>query len=241
MPISSSGHLVLFQKIFGITENVLTFDIMLHIATIIAVVWVLRKEILGLIKKPFSKEVRYLIIATIPAVIAGLTLTDLIDKVFKSGSTLGFEFILTGMILLFADKIHGKKQIASMTARDATIIGIGQAIAILPAISRSGTTLAAGLFAGLNRETALKFSFILSIPVIFGAALLDIMRGNLTVSLILSPVYIVGMLSATFFGILAIRFMLNVFSKQSLKPFAIYVFILGGLVIIDQFLTHIFL
>lgn len=240
LPVSSSGHLVLFQKIFGLESGALSFDIALHLATALAVIWVFRDELIRLAKNPFSKEVGLLALGTVPAVVFALVFSDFIDRIFASGGTLGFEFLITAGILLFADRYSGKRSLELMTAKDALIIGTGQAIAILPAISRSGTTIAAGLVSGLNRETALKFSFLLSIPAILGAGILDAMKGGLSGSALLSPIYLAGMIASFIFGIFAIRFMLRIFSRKSLKPFAAYVAALGILIIFDQFLTHIF-
>lgn len=240
LPISSSGHLVLFQKILGLESGALSFDIALHLATALAVIWVFRDELFRLVKKPLSREVGLLILGTIPAVVFALAFSNFIEKIFSSGSTLGFEFLITAGILFFADGYAGKRSLESMTAKDALVIGAGQAVSILPAISRSGTTIATGLISGLNRETALKFSFLLSIPAILGAAVLDIMKGGLSGAALISPVYLAGTVASFVFGILAIRFMLRVFSQKSLKPFAVYVSALGLLIILDQFVTRIF-
>lgn len=240
LPVSSSGHLVLFQKIFGVESGALSFDIALHLATALAVIWVFRGDIFLFIKKPFSKEVGLLVLGTIPALLFALLFSDFIEKIFSSGVTLGFEFLITASVLLLADPKTGEKEIKTMTNRDALAIGAGQALAILPAISRSGLTIAAGLFSGLTREAALKFSFLLSLPAILGAAVFDAAKGGLTLSAFLSPVYIAGMTASFIFGIIAIRFMLRVFTGNSLRPFAAYVAVIGTLVIVDQFLTHIF-
>ncbi|RJQ25177.1 undecaprenyl-diphosphate phosphatase [Candidatus Parcubacteria bacterium] len=239
LPISSSGHLVLFQKLFGLKEGVVTFDIALHLATLIAVIVVLWKDALEIIRKPLSKMTFLIIAGTIPTFIIGAAFSDLFEKLFESGISLGFEFILTGLVLWYADSVRSKnKGLEKTTYIDAAIIGVAQGIAILPAVSRSGFTIAGALFRGLNREFALKFSFLMSVPAILGAAAKDfydiIKAGNgLEIGVGMGPL-LIGMLAAAVSGYLAIRFMLKVFTKVSLKVFSYYVFILGAIVLVDQ-------
>lgn len=246
LPVSSSGHLVLFQKLFGLKEGVITFDVAVHLATLIAVFIVFKKDILDLLRKPFSKFTFLLVAGTIPAVLVGLLFKDTIDALFESGKSLGFEFLLTGLALLYAENIRGRdKKLEETSSTDAVIIGIAQAIAILPAISRSGLTIAGALSRGLNREFAAKFSFMLSIPVILGAAALDLkdifkLGGSADIGIDLLPL-IAGMIAAAISGYFAIRFMLKLLTKGSLKGFAYYVFILAALVLVDQlFIGHFF-
>jgi undecaprenyl-diphosphatase len=253
LPISSSGHLVLFQKLFGIQSEVLTFDLAVHVATLIAVCAVLWKDILLILKKPFVKLTLLIIVATIPAVLIGLIFGDMLEGLYQSGATLGFEFIFTGLVLFLAEKVRVKnKPLEEMRLFDALFIGTAQGLAILPAVSRSGMTLVGALSRGFNREAALKFSFLISIPAIAGAAVLNIfkMSGSVTAvnsasSLFQSdpgmlPALIVGFIAAGVSGFFAIKFMLKVFIKSSLRAFSIYVFIIGALVLIDQLFFNIF-
>jgi len=260
LPISSSGHLVLFQKIFGLTGNTLSFDVFVHLGTLMAVIVVFRKDILDILKKPFGKLPMLLVLGTIPAVIIGITFKDSIGALFASGATIGVEFLITGLILLWAEKLSCSssvipaspsadgniqsscvpKTLPSMTALDALVIGVTQAVAILPAVSRSGLTIAGALSRKLDREFALKFSFLLSIPAILGSVVfdgIDIIKDPASTQA--TPI-IIGTSAAAISGYFAIRYMLKVFSKKSLMPFAVYVFILGGLIIIDQTITRIF-
>ncbi len=242
LPISSSGHLVVFQKLFGIKEGALTFNVAVHFATVIAVIWIFREDILQMIKKPFSKLTLLVVVGTIPTAAIGLLFKDLFDEIFQSGKTLGIEFILTGLILWLAESIRGKnKGVDSTTYIDASVIGVAQGIAILPAISRSGLTLAGALLMGLNREFALKFSFLMSIPPILGAALLDLKDivepGSTALAGIGAWPLIAGILAAGVSGYAAIRFMLKIFSKVSLKGFSYYVFALGILIILEQLIS----
>lgn len=239
LPISSSGHLVLFQKLFGISEGNLTFEIAVHLATLIAVFIVFWKDIWEMIKKPFGKFPMLIIVATIPTAIMGVALKDLFEKIFQSGATLGIEFIFTGLILWYAESVNKKstnkgKGLEDTNFKDAIIVGIAQGIAILPAVSRSGLTIAGSLFRGLNREFAAKFSFLVSIPAILGAAVIDVKDiAAAGAGMEFMPI-IIGMVAAGVSGYFAIRFMLKILSKGSLKIFSYYVFILGGLIIIEQ-------
>lgn len=246
LPVSSSGHLVIFQKILNIQGDVLSFDVFVHLGTLIAVSVIFRKDIIEMLKKPFGKLPMLLVVGTIPAVIIGILFKDIIESVFASGVTLGFEFIATGFALLYAEHLSRRpngpagKKLPEMTVADAAVVGTAQAIAILPAISRSGLTLAGALARKLDREFALKYSFLLSIPAILGSALLDVVKiakgGPCAPAISIA----IGTLFAAVSGYFAIRFMLKIFAKKSLTPFAVYVFVIGGLVIVDQFASHIF-
>lgn len=237
LPISSSGHLALFQKIFGIQKGVLTFDVAVHLATLVAVIFVFWKDIIGIIKKPFGKLPLLIVVGTLPTIIIGLALKDIIEKLFESGVTLGFEFLLTGLILWYAESVKSKgKGLEKTTYGDAAVVGVAQGIAILPAISRSGLTIAGALFRGLDREFAAKFSFLMSIPAILGAAALDGYKvaksgGGLGVDVL--PL-VLGMAAAAICGYLAIKFMLRILTKGSMRVFSYYVFVLGALIILDQ-------
>jgi undecaprenyl-diphosphatase len=178
------------------------------------------------------------VVGTIPAGVIGVLFKNKIEKIFESGTTLGLEFIFTGLVLWYAESIRSKNKGLEKTGYgDAALMGTAQAIAILPAVSRSGLTLAAALMRGLNREFALKLSFLISIPAILGATvfdLKDVIKPEAgTVSIDIWPV-LIGMVVAAVSGYLSIKFMLKVFSKASLKIFSYYVFILGILIVIEQ-------
>ncbi|MCL2181343.1 MAG: undecaprenyl-diphosphate phosphatase, partial [Treponema sp.] len=158
LPVSSSGHLVFLQKLFNIDEPGLFFDTMLHLGTLIAVFAVLWKDIWELLKKPFQRLTFFLILATIPAVIAALTLKDAIEHIFDSAQFLGICFLITTILLITAELLSGRakntgnlKNKDSMTWLYALIIGIMQACAIPPGISRSGATISGALFCKLDR------------------------------------------------------------------------------------------
>lgn len=248
LPVSSSGHLVLLQRIFGIEEPTLLFDTMLHVGTLIAVFAVLWQDIWKLLKKPLQKTTGLLILATIPTVIIALLFNDFIEDAFHSARYLGFSFLITAIVLLvseFLSKRPGETRgEEKMTWLDALIIGVMQAAAIIPAVSRSGMTLSGALSRKLDREFAARFSFLMSIPAILGALVFQAkdlfeITGSADAGIGILPTT-VGVIAAALVGFLAIRFMLNIVKNRSLIGFAVYVAILGVLIIIDQFAAHIF-
>ena len=243
LPVSSSGHLIVFKKLFGIDQEQfgLTFDIALHFATLIAVFIVFLPDILAILKKPFQKLTGLLIVATIPAVLVGLFLDDYIEEISQSGGFLGISFLITAAILFFSQKAKKRaKTIQNMSYADAAAIGIMQGVAVMPGISRSGSTTAAGLFMGIEKEDSLHFAFLMSIPVILGSAVLgvkDIISEPASVEW--GPV-IAGMLAAGVSGYFAVRFMLNFFKKRSLNVFAVYTALLGVAILVDQLIFRKF-
>lgn len=246
LPISSSGHLVLFQRLFGLQEGVVTFDIAVHLATLIAICVVFKDDIIYLLKNPFSKLTFLIIVGTIPAILFGAFLKKHIDFLFESGSSLGFEFILTAVVLLYSESVKGRdKKLEGTSYVDAFLIGVAQAVAILPAVSRSGLTISGALWRGLNREFAAKFSFLLSIPAILGAAVLDfkdvfdVQTGATGFGVDVLPL-IVGMVAAAISGYFAIRFMLRLLTRGNMKGFAYYVLILAALILTDQLFFGLF-
>ncbi|MBR4014932.1 MAG: undecaprenyl-diphosphate phosphatase [Anaerotignum sp.] len=243
LPVSSSGHLVLFQNLFGIKEATQTFTILLHMATLIAVFVYYWRDIWELICHPFQRTTVLLIAGTIPTVIIALLFNDTFDAIFGRGKYIGFNFIFTGFVLLYADSRHsGKKKIRNMSIFDALIVGTMQGIAILPAVSRSGMTISTCLARGMNRENAARYSFLLSIPAILGAMVLtvkDMITGEVVLADTIGVVpMLAGFVAAAVSGYLAIRFMVDIIKKGKLKWFSVYVFILGGVLILDQFVLH---
>jgi undecaprenyl-diphosphatase len=234
LPVSSSGHLVLLQNIFGISEAPLFFDTMVHVGTLVAVFIVLWKSIWALFKKPFHK-LGYLIIATIPAIIFTLLFKDFIESTF-TGKFLGYEFLVTALILIVAELLSDRiRQRRHIKAGSAAVMGVMQAVSIFPAISRSGATIAGGLACGIERREAATFSFLMSIPAILGSVVLqgyDIVKQNtVTVDWVTT---LIGMACAAVSGYFAIRFMIALVSKKKLYGFAIYVAIVGIFVLLDQ-------
>jgi undecaprenyl-diphosphatase len=246
LPVSSSGHLVLLQNIFGIKEGALSFDIALHLATLIAVITVYRKRIAEIIRHPFSKMPVYIVLATIPIGIVGLLFGDLIERFFETGATLGMGFIFTGLVLMYAENA-GKKErkVDQMNIKDPFIIGTAQAVAILPAVSRSGMTISSALALGIERKTAADFSFLLSIPAILAAIAKDLYKifktgENALASIGIGPLA-VGMVFAAVSGFYAVKSMLKLVQNRRLRFFSWYLWGLGGLVLLDQLFFHVFL
>lgn len=259
LPVSSSGHLLLLQKMFGITDGAMFFTVMLHLATLVAVFVVYWPTLIELIKKPFQKTVGLLIIATVPAVVIAL-LSKMIAPVeaffdaADAGQYLGFGFLLTAILLFISDHVRhtqldengervekkGKK-LKNMQVKDALIIGCMQGVGVLPGVSRSGSTISGALFAGLNRKTAADFSFLMSIPAIIGGAVFEIPDaiqngiGGMHWTTIVA-----GMLVAGITGYFAIKVMINAIKKKKLVGFVVYTAVLGALVLVDQYVTHYF-
>jgi len=239
LPISSSGHLELFQHIMGLSDNsasMMLLTVLLHVGTLVAVAVVFWNDWMDILRHLFkSKTLGLLFIASLPALFAALLLGDAMDSLFGSGF-LGLAFLITALFLLLTEYI-GKKMKNRTDLQDevgvkhALCMGVMQAVAILPGVSRSGSTLLGGIFSGMKREKAAKFSFMMSAPAIAGALLLEgkdaIEEGWIT-ELDLLPT-LVGVLVAAVVGYLSIRFMLKLITKVSLNWFALYVAILGVL------------
>ena len=241
LPVSSSGHLVLLQNIFGIQEGVLFFDTMLHAGTLAAVIAVYYRQLWQLIKKPFQKKVYMLLISTLVTAVIAFIFKDLFDSAFE-GRFLGAGFLLTAVILYLNERLSkGKRGVEEMKYPEAAGIGLMQGVAIFPGISRSGSTIAGARFFGLSKEAAAEYSFILSIPAILGSLVLqipDVVREGLAGTS--WPCVIAGTLAAAVSGYFAIRLMLRLIVKKSLKGFIIYVGVLGVLVLCDQLIFNVF-
>lgn len=237
LPISSTGHLYLGRHLFSLDDAGLFLDTMLHIGTLLAVLVIYKNELIQIIKKPFGRLSLLLMIGTIPAVLAGLLFSNFFDSISKTGVTIGWEFLFTGVILWMADSIKaGQKKMETISYGDALFIGSFQAAAIFPALSRSGLTIAAGLFRKLDRETAAYFSFLLSIPAIAGGVVFqfkEVVTGNTEVVTFTS--LFIATLSSALFGYFAVVWMIDFLKKRSLKIFASYVWGLGLLVLSLQF------
>lgn len=243
LPVSSSGHLILFKHLFGMDTDMfgLSFDIALHLATLGAVCVVFRERILSLIRKPLQPYTYMLVIATVPAVIVGLFFDDYIESISQSGGFLGIAFLVTAAVLLIAEKLgKRKKDGEDITWKEALIIGAAQGAAVMPGLSRSGSTLAAGLLTGLKKSAALDFAFMMSIPVILGSAVIGVKNAIETPAAMDFPVLLIGMVTAGLSGYFAIRFMLDFFKKHSLIWFSAYVAAAGIFVLFDQLITQHF-
>lgn len=242
LPISSSGHLLLGRMVFGLNDGnspaYKMFDILLHFGTLIPVLIVFWKDWWAILKNPFkSKTLLLLFIASLPTLAVKFVFDDFIDAA-DTGMYLGGCFLLTGVFLLVAEAVSARKQAKTDQPGffHAIVMGCMQGIALLPGVSRSGSTLAGGLLSGLDRKSAAKFSFMMSAPAIAGAILLegkDAIEQGWYKDIPVLPT-IVGIIVAGLVGYAAIRFMLKLISKVSLKWFALYVAILGVVFIILQ-------
>lgn len=243
LPISSSGHLLLGRMVLGLNIDQTSgayhmLDILLHVGTLIPVLIVFWKDWWQILKNPFkSKTLLLLFIASMPALVINFVFDDFIDGA-QTGWLLGVSFLLTAVFLLVAEQVSARKKDTEKQPSffHAIVMGVMQGIALLPGVSRSGSTLAGGLLSGLDRKSAAKFSFMMSAPAIVGALLIDgleaVEEGWLK-ELELFPT-LVGMAVACVCGYVAIRFMLRLISKTSLNWFALYVAILGVLFLVLQ-------
>ena len=245
LPVSSSGHLLLMQKLAGIDPNQggAFFSVMLHLATLVAVCVVYRKKLWALIRRPIQKTVGHLILATIPTVVVALVLKDLFGSFYdkaESGAYLGVCFLITALLLLGSDALmvrskKRKRNMKEMTALDALVIGGMQCVGILPGVSRSGATISGALFSGLDRKSAADFSFLMSIPAVLGGAVLEakdaISEGAFSVPIL--PL-LAGMAAAGVTGYFAIRFMIRLITQKKLWGFAAYTAVLGVVVVVLQ-------
>jgi len=252
LPISSSGHLIVLQRVFGIEEPHVTFDIFLHIGSLVAIVIVFWKDIWELLKNPFGKMTWLLIVGTIPAVIGGFLLytTGLLENNFRSGIWLACAFTVTGIFLIVADKTTDThKEERDITYVDALVVGLFQALALPPGISRSGTTIMGGLMRGINRAAAAKFSFMLAIIAIAGAGLLDLvasLRGSGYYEIFADAAsigalqMIVGFVASLVVGYISIQLLLELIKKCKLKYFSYYVWALAALILLDTWFMNRF-
>lgn len=259
LPVSSSAHLVFIQNILGV-ESSLAFDVFLHLGTLIAVLWFFRWDIVKMLKSwwlsigdilqgrfwsgfkedPYKRLAWYVILATIPVAIVGVLFEDAIDSLFAGALYVpAFFLFVTGTILYLSQRMaSGNVNLNNISEKEALWMGLGQACAILPGLSRSGTTIAAGLTAGLEKEFAAKFSFILSIPAIFGAFVFKLKDIGSAMDVNFLPVFL-GFIAAIIAGYIAIKWMLDLIQNKSLDIFAYYCWAVGIIVFMGS-IAHIF-
>ena len=260
LPISSSGHLSLLHSFFGseISGGTLCFDLFLHLGTLFAVVTLYRKDILLLIKAFFSltaklfqgnfhlslytheeRWVVFTIIAALPLIPAAL-LSDEVSFIMNYPVAVGSLLILNALLLSVSERLgRNIKGLEEMTSKNALVIGLCQLVAILPGISRSGMTITAGLSQGLNRESAVRFSFITSIPTILGASVVTLpsLLKNEHLLTENAPLYLAGAASAAITGILSIGLLRLISKRSSFKVFSVYCAVIGAGAIIFQILN----
>ena len=248
-PVSSSGHLVLGQYFLGVQSPGVALEVALHLGTVISVIVVFFPDILGLIQGFFSffldpkghnskklmvyrKLIVLLVLGSIPTALIGILFEDTFERLFASPQIVGYTLILTGIILTISSRIHGRKPLDKVTVTDAVIVGLGQGLAITPGISRSGLTISTSLLRGLDRDAATRFSFLLSLPAILGAAVFKmptLVQGTMGY-----PLWwvLVGVAVSALAGILAIRGLMSVLKQGKLQYFAYYVWVLGLITIV---------
>jgi undecaprenyl-diphosphatase len=264
LPVSSSGHLSILQNFFGmsdIEQSHMLFDVMLHLGTLISVFIVFRKDIAAIIKellaicgdifkskkqeiqekaekpKPARHLILMIIVATLP-LFAILPINDYVEQLYYKTWFIGLALILTGCLLYISDKVvTGNKNEKNATMLNALFIGCIQAVAVIPGISRSGSTITAGLFCGCKRDFAVKFSFLLSIPAILGANILsigDALKAGIDASLL--PAYLLGTIVAAAAGCGAIKLVKLLTDKGKFGKFAYYCWAVGLITVIASIL-----
>ncbi len=254
IPISSSGHLLIAQYFLDveIEGSNSTFALLVNSASLLAVLIIYREDIKRLVinglkffkeKTPETRRdfmfVVYLVVATITAGIIGVLFHDTIDSYMSTVVTVGVTLVVTGLALWLIRNMRGQRKDGNMTMKDAFIIGGAQAVALIPGISRSGATIVAAMARGINQETALRFSFLLFIPISLGGAVLSITDiindDNLSTMAVPYIMAFVGSLVASYFSL---KWFMNIMAKGQLKYFAIYCFIVGPLVVLAWFLLN---
>lgn len=248
LPVSSSGHLAIGQAIFGMEngEENLMFTVAVHVATVLSTIVILWSEIdwifRGLFKFELNAETKYvlnILVSMIPVGIVGLFFKDQVEAIFGSGLlVVGCCLLITASLLIFS-YLAKPRQKEKISWKDALIIGIAQAIAVLPGVSRSGSTIATGLLLGNKKESLAQFSFLMVIPPILGEALLDVLKmvkgENVTGSIETFPL-MVGFVAAFLAGCFACKWMINIVKRGKLIYFGIYCAIVGVVTIICSLL-----
>ena len=247
IPVSSSGHLVIFQQLFNLDVlNDLTFSIFVNFGSLIAIIIIFWNDIIKIIKDFFAyiktKEKQYyhnfrygmfIILATIPAGLIGLFFNDIVEKYMSNVKYIGIALLVTAVFLFLIRKLKGTKTENKMTLKDALKIGLFQVVALLPGISRSGATIVGGMFCGLTREAAFKFSFMLYIPISLATMLLgvkDVVTNGISMSLLCC--YLVGLLAAFIVTYYATKWFRNIMLKGKLIYFVYYCLAAGVLVLL---------
>lgn len=236
IPISSSGHLILTEKLLNLDVGSLLFDVTLHLGTLLALVFYFRRDLLdiarSLLKTHKDRLGFYLALGTLPAVVAGYWLQALAENNLRNAWLVAFNLFWVALLMLRVDRLEGQKALTQMKPQNALVVGAAQALALLPGISRSGITIVAGISQGFKRAEAARFSFLLAIPVTLGAILkLLVDSGASEISAQLG-VFSAGVISAAVSGYLAIDFLLKYLKKHGLRAFAYYRIVLALAVLI---------
>ena len=240
LPVSSSGHLVIFRELLGAeAPSDLVFEITVHVATALATIVVFRKQILdllqGLFKFKYNEQTDFiakLVVSMIPVAIVGFFFKDKVEELFSSLLVVGCALMVTALLLFLSDRVKARKEGKEITFGQALVMGLGQAVAVIPGLSRSGTTISAGLLSGASRNKVAEFSFLMVLVPILGEAFLDLVGGDLAASSISIAPLLLGFVAAFFSGLFACKAMIALVKKAGLKWFALYCAIVGLIVII---------
>lgn len=248
LPVSSSGHLAIFKELLGVEAGGdLVFEVTVHAATVCATIVVFWKPIVklfaGLFKFKYNDETDYIckiLVGTIPVMIVGLFFKDKVEELFSSLWVVGGALLLTAVLLYFSDAVSKSKAMRENDARNgisfvqALLVGIGQAFAVLPGLSRSGATISTGLISGVRREVVAQFSFLMVIIPILGDMFLEIVGGGLAASTVGVMPLAIGFVAAFATGLFACKAMIALVKKAQLKWFALYCLLVGLTVILTQ-------
>ncbi len=239
LPISSSGHLVLGEELLGLEiEELKSFDVFVHVGTLLAILVYFWKDIWGMLKNigknnVYGRLLLYILIGTVPAALFGIFGEDWIDGIFRNVNYVAGAMFVVGLMFITGEQVYGKRgkrgSLEGMTWWKALFIGCFQAVALIPGVSRSGSTIVAGLFQGIKREEAARFSFLLGIPAIAGAGLLTAVKesGEATVDLIPT---LIGFGSSFILGLISVSILMKFLKKYSLRVFAVYLILLSLLI-----------
>ncbi|MBW4934735.1 undecaprenyl-diphosphate phosphatase [Marinobacter sp. F4206] len=242
LPISSSAHLILMPAFFGWTDQGVGFDLSVHLGTLLAVVLYFRRDVFGIARDGlFSMAQRrlvgqgalalYLVIGTIPAGLAGLALLDLIDNELRAVEVIFATTLIFGVLLGIADWLPKRQRtLDQLSWKDAVIVGIAQAMALVPGTSRSGVTITAGLFLGMTRETASRFSFLLAIPIIVLASAVKLLEVATSDVIVDWSGFLLGGVTSFLMAITAIHFFLKWLNTVGMWPYVVYRIILAGVI-----------
>lgn len=225
LPISSSGHLVLVGKYLPLNQPGILFEVILHIGTTLAVLWYFRARLMQITKR----EIVLLGVGTVPAAIVGILFSDQLENLFASIKLVGVGFLVSALLNYLTDKADGTRE--KLDSLDAFVIGVFQAFAIIPSISRSGATIFAGTKMQLSRHAAAEYSFLLSIPAILGANVVEFLKykGDVSFSL---PLSVIGFLFSFVVGLASIGFLMRMLTERRLKYFSAYLIVLGVITIL---------
>ncbi len=237
IPVSSTAHLILFPWFFhwGGEIDSVTFDVALHCGTLVALLFCFWKDWLDILFRK-TRLLLLIIIASIPAGIAGLLLEHMVESRFRIPSVISASLIVIGIFMLISEKVYTQRKIDDMGLLDAAVIGLSQAFALVPGVSRSGITISTGLVRGIERESAARFSFLLSTPVIAGAVLLHMKKMFFGGEAHDLRLFTVGFVASTITGFAAIQFLMNYLKKHPVNTFAYYRFGLATVIILGIWL-----